>query len=1518
MAIRQPKLRAYIRGVWQKKQTLSWTSGALAFIFWGGLLFLAGMLIDWLTFMPSVGRVVLFSIMLVGALVMAWRGGWKQLRLFNARNTALQIEESIGGRDSLLVTAVQLGRAMDESCAAEKKLMEHVCHRAEAEIGLLGKERVVTFAGLKRPFVLLLVLYLAMGIFAWLGTDFLVAGLTRLLPPWGSVKYPTRTRIELKTSDLIVKEGEGVLLQAAILGVIPENAKITMRPAAGKLFTRKVPIEAGVVEYEINSAHLSFEYRIFAGDDRTDWQTVTIIAAPRIKQADVTLTYPEYTRRASETIDALTLTVPEGTALKWVLHLDRAVSDSSVTTSGGEARALAVSDDGLKVTMEEVATSSRAYTFSWTEKSNGYRFISPSSYLQVRPDEEPQVELTKPEKNVFATLGRKLDLAYRARDDHGIGEASIRYRVNKVEEKSVAIAPPDPGRLGEVAVDWDYRAALTNLVVGDSVTFVIEMADRYPGERGPHRVRTQARRLSILSKNDYLTRMYRQKVRLLNMVKNIYREERRVHLLVKEFEPSSDSFIQTCQLEVVRQELIRDRLLEIRQRMAALVEDLAANGFTEALYTGELTRLQAELQRIADDHISLVSSELKALPTAATDSSKTADTTEAVDAVNFAARELGVMVLQLGFKEATEVMAREIYTTCEDQAALRWRTVVSVSGPQAEPDDLGVRQSELADWVLRLLGSVPQDRESTVDDALVAFKLSRLDKELTRDATVATMRQAAKLIEQAALEETAALQTEVIKALLRAEFRLRRGLEQAALAKAEGLLTEQTAAQRELREAIGEMSSEAFRTRKEDVKGVQQLLSKRLALLLVPAMPAPRYRLLDATPPPKPETERFLAESVRLQGRIAQAIDASDREKAMAELARAERTFTTLAEIAHERLGQLSEAQRIGATAAAAGSRISKIAIFAEQLSSILEKTEDAEAYETDSVFIIPLLERLAKDVEGFKQGIARKDESIGAAQAGSEPLLAYVERTVRALRQSARELNNKKLGEAIEQQEVAAETFEEMVGLLTSQSEDVGSFSAALSMNRVIQEPGALMRDIQFEQMDMVKTAEAAKEGDLSGLAMAQKNLVHAVNAILTYLDPFAHHIETGSVMLFAKEDMSAAATALEIKDREEALDAGSFVAESMQEILDQLDALAPQYTYVMELVEFSHERLAEGINVQALQKQLSATCAAAPDKAALPALAARQKALLARATTNAELLVEVLGMDQFSDFISTMESAVESLEAGDAAGAAEQMNVAVDAVAAGNAELLRLNVLLVTVLAPPMAPHMPPEFHFVVDFTSLATHHKRLYRTTNVTSLKEAIALAAEQERLAKQCEQFVTRYGGLGSQVVAQRVATLKASYARMRNPATPLHVALAVEQKTAKAFFTKSGGRLSDAHKQMQQAAAKLKGGKVNEAIVAQREASAALRAFYVENVLMFMTVPGPPPPADPVPSYDISTEDDFNMFAPGSVSGRKVKGGKQEWQVLGRRDRAALNENFARELPLEYRGLLKDYYERLAQ
>ena len=77
---------------------------------------------------------------------------------------------------------------------------------------------------------------------------------------------------------------------------------------------------------------------------------------------------------------------------------------------------------------------------------------------------------------------------------------------------------------------------------------------------------------------------------------------------------------------------------------------------------------------------------------------------------------------------------------------------------------------------------------------------------------------------------------------------------------------------------------------------------------------------------------------------------------------------------------------------------------------------------------------------------------------------------------------------------------------------------------------------------------------------------------------------------------------------------------------------------------------------------------------------------------------------------------------------------------------------------------------------------------------------------------------------------------------------------------------------------------------------------------------------PPGPEDPVPGGDIYIPgpDMLIDFASDVVSGELPKDKRVEWEVLGRRTRAALNENFARELPLEYRGLLKNYYERVAK
>ena len=336
----------------------------------------------------------------------------------------------------------------------------------------------------------------------------------------------------------------------------------------------------------------------------------------------------------------------------------------------------------------------------------------------------------------------------------------------------------------------------------------MELADRYPGEKGPHRVRSHARRIQFMSKDDYLVQIKKQKRRLLNQIRTIYREERGVHDLVRHLDPSDDVFVQTCQLEAVRQGLIRERLEAIRNRINVLVDDLAANKVAEEAESAAMAKLGTDLQIIADKYVGRAASLLREQATVTDGGADDRNPAAAIAMVDSSARELGLLVLQLGFAEASDVMARELHATSQTQAALRLQTLMRGEADAAGNEDLAKVQTRLAKETARLLAATPRNKESTIKDALMAFNLSRMVNGLLRSGADAKMQEAAALITKADSEKTARLQAEVIAILLRAEFRLRTGAEYEALTNAIDLFTAQAAGQRTLREAGADMSAE--------------------------------------------------------------------------------------------------------------------------------------------------------------------------------------------------------------------------------------------------------------------------------------------------------------------------------------------------------------------------------------------------------------------------------------------------------------------------------------------------------------------------------------------------------------------------------------------------------------------------------------------------------------------------------------------------------------------------------------
>jgi hypothetical protein len=267
----------------------------------------------------------------------------------------------------------------------------------------------------------------------------------------------------------------------------------------------------------------------------------------------------------------------------------------------------------------------------------------------------------------------------------------------------------------------------------------------------------------------------------------------------------------------------------------------------------------------------------------------------------------------------------------------------------------------------------------------------------------------------------------------------------------------------------------------------------------------------------------------------------------------------------------------------------------------------------------------------------------------------------------------------------------------------------------------------------------------------------------------------------------------------------------------------------------------------------------------------------LLAKAEKDGQVLVSVTGMPAYTEPAKLMREALARLESNDAPAAIEQMDLA-EAALKENAESLFAVISMLHGLPNiEIMAYTDPDVERLVDVLAVASAHKVLFRDTHTAEPQAMKALAQQQGELAARCQELTK---------VGEPHAMLKAASTQLASAATAMQ----------------SADR--DAIKRHQKAAMQ------------------TLRHFIIEQALILETAAPPPSPSPGDPDDDGPGSDGESAFAAGFisdfVSGEAPKDQRTGWKVRGDRNRAALNQNFARELPLEYRGLLKNYYERVAE
>lgn len=1461
-----------LRAVWQRAQRKHAVGGLLVFARWFVPLFLITIVIDRFAYLPGWLRALATLALLVVALRLAWRQAWSRLRGFDATRAAQQIERAQGDMDSLLVTAVQFGKT-GATPGTSEALWEFTQNKAQKAAGNIAPAQVVPMRDLKRPMYIATAILAVLLLTAILNGPFLAAGLGRLFTPWLAIAYPTDTRIDLGTGELVVKEGAPAKLEIRLSGKVPKAAKLALQTGQGNPRELELEVVDGLCTYQIASASRDFSFRVKAGDARSDWRQVRVISAPRLAGVNVELDFPDYIDRANEQVEALTLTVPEETKVRWKLTLDSPIRKATLHRDGEADLPLEIGPDGRTLTLAENASASRGYNFSWVEDRHGFDFESPRYFLQVASDQAPRVELTSPVSNLNAMLGRPLKLAVRAQDDHGIGTTTITYRVNRRPEKTITLPQPVRNGEGEQAIDWDYRKELPDLLVGDSVSFVVEIADKYPGETGPHRARTDSRRITFLSREDYLAEINKQVDRLLNRVRALYRQERAAHELALTLDPAADSFLPTCQLEAIRQEMVREQIVTTAAEVQALLDDLAANQASDAVESNSLASLRDAMRAIASDHVARAADLMRAQVGAGK-----RDPLPAIAAINHAARELAGLVLQRGIDASREVFARETRMLSNELARLRLRLLTATPDQAA---GLAKGHEEVAAWTDDLLDKLSAGMRYD-NRPLAVLGLSRRIHALRANELTDRIRDAAKLASEGRTADAASAQYPLIRPLLEAEFTMRSGAEYALIQDLREQLTGLIAAQQQLNAACGEAGD--FAKRAAEFSQSQADLRNRLVLAPLPTIPAPRARLFDLNPPPAPPSHERRLHAEALMGEAMAHLDAKTQDKALASqngAITALKELDAILTLWSDELAQKSLG--VSAQVSDATDRAGVLEQFEARQIALLEQTEEAALDKKNPKNLLDDQQALLDETKAFREELSGGKTSPAQSVL---PILGRIGAVEKAMDLPINKLRDNRVEEALEPQEQAADALAEARGLAQDQLARFTLLQQLINFEQSVAKAGDAMADIVGGQNDLIAATKAADKKSLPALLAPQKNLHQCLTDIAPSLDLVAARLDVGTPLVFAASDVEDALAAMEDGDAEDAAEIQETAVESLAKVRDLVAEVSVQTGYVAEIVEFLQQAQSDAGMFSFRQRQIR--------EGAGNALEAQQ-ALVLEAANFGNVLTGVAGQVDFGkldekvklllagadltlDFhapANHMKEAARLLQGGEPATA--PMLAAEKALQSGSA---KINVIIEMLNGLPgiiLTKAEPPELHRLINVLDIASKHRGLLRQTRGTPEKDLPALAKAQQKLTE----------------AAAKAAAVE--------PAHPL---------------------LATAYQQLVSIDPMLAASRKEDAGNAQLAADQSLRHFIIEQALILNTAKPPASGSDSDVVTEAETDDLYYKDAVGFlsdfVSGEAPKDKKSEWEILGDRNRASLNQNFARELPLEYRATLKNYYERVAK
>ena len=577
---------------------------------------LLALTLEALLWLPPIGRLLLTSLLIatsIGGFLyavlepLARHLGW--LPGLDDESLARMLGKQLPTLEDRLLNLLQLAHNI------ETPLQRAAIEQLAREVTPISFEQSVTFKqALQRWVYLVLPVVLLSTSLLWLSPHTFSSALERLLHPTTSYNRPLPFSFSVSPGDTQLIKGESLTLTVHAAGSeIPHQLTLHLQPTNERVQSVTIKADStGQFTYTLTNVRQPLRYRVEMRNAQSPWYHVTVIERPLIRQFQLAVHPPEYTRLPRQLLapNQGDFSALQGSRVEVTLYATGAVIKALVLFSDSTQIPLTLSGDQAKGTF--TVKQPAQYTFL-LENAQGVSNADPVWYtLEVIPDENPLVTLIAPGPTTDLPQDLQTTLAYRLQDDFGFSSLRLYYRLaysrfgspQETFDHHVLPLPPYQEPTIESTYLWDLNAVPSlELVPGDIVEYFLEVRDN-DVLHGYKPARSQTWQLRVPSLAEQYEQLDTQQDSLQDALEDLLDESRTIR---QEFEELRQELQrkqgadwedkrQVDQLKT-RERALQERLEKLTEQIEAITEEMAE----KQLVDEETLQLYEELQRTFEE-----------------------------------------------------------------------------------------------------------------------------------------------------------------------------------------------------------------------------------------------------------------------------------------------------------------------------------------------------------------------------------------------------------------------------------------------------------------------------------------------------------------------------------------------------------------------------------------------------------------------------------------------------------------------------------------------------------------------------------------------------------------------------------------------------------------------------------------------------------------------------------------------------------------------------------------------------